>query len=122
MNFPPKQPTQPPPTAPTVPVTPTSAPTPVTQPTVALSDADIARTFSGLVLDAHSTRILFVTFGLIVLLAILGLVLSALLGVNDDIFHDAIRIIGIGGPASASTNAIADVLARRVSGNNGGAK
>lgn len=59
-----------------------------------------------------STRFLIVTFGLIFAMSITGLILSAFFGVDDALFHDAIRIVGIGGPASAVGNSASDAISR----------
>lgn len=61
---------------------------------------------------AASTRFLLVTFALIFMMSITGLALSAFFGTDDEIFHDAIRIVGIGGPASAVGNSASNAIAR----------
>lgn len=69
--------------------------------------------FAAVALDSHGTRVLIVTFVLIVFLAVIGGVMTALLGIQDTLFRDAIRIVGIGGPASTSADSIAGAVGRR---------
>lgn len=63
-------------------------------------------------LDSHSTRFLLITFVIIFLMAVTGLILSALFETDDSIFRDAIRIIGIGGPASTGASAASDAIGK----------
>lgn len=88
------------------------------QPSMPVQENDIRQSFAQLTLDSHGTRILIVTFGLIIFLAITGMILTAFLDADDSLFHDAIRIIGIGGPASTGADSISGAIGRRLNGGN----
>ncbi len=60
--------------------------------------------------DDSTFRILMITFALIVGLAILGFILATWFGGADDIFHEAMRIIGVGGPAGAGVNGASNAI------------
>ncbi len=64
------------------------------------------------IFDSTTFRVLLVTFAIIAFLAIIGLILGSLFDTNDDIFHEAIRIIGIGGPAGSGVNSVSDAMAK----------
>lgn len=55
---------------------------------------------------------MLVTFLIIFAMAVAGLVLAALFDTDDSIFRDAIRIIGIGGPASTGASAASDAIGK----------
>lgn len=79
---------------------------------------EVKESFARLAFDSHGTRILLVTFALIIFLAVTGMVLTAFLDADDSLFHDAIRIIGIGGPASTGADSISGAIGRRLNGGN----
>lgn len=55
-------------------------------------------------------RILIICFVLIILLAVVGTLFQHFLAVDDGLFHDAMRLIGIGGPTGTASNAAADAV------------
>jgi hypothetical protein len=56
---------------------------------------------------------LLVIFGLVMVLAIVGMVLSAVLGTDDGAIRLAMQIIGYGGPSGTAVNNAVDRLGGR---------
>ena len=57
---------------------------------------------------SRKMAILFGSFALIIVLAITGTVLAWAFGMDNGLISDAMRIIGIGGPAGAGTQGAVD--------------
>ena len=63
-------------------------------------------------LDSHSFRLLMITFALVIALAIIGSLMVYFFHTTDDIFHEAMRIIGLSGTAGTGTQAVSDGIAK----------
>lgn len=62
-------------------------------------------------MSSRGFLVLLICFGLVVALAIVGAIMAHYFGPEVmDLFRDAMRIIGIGGPTGTATNAAADAV------------